>query len=51
MGQVTQDSPAAGSTVTTLLTPRNLLIGAVIGVGSYYAWQNRGKSEMTGTNS
>lgn len=44
MGQVTSGSAAApASTQTALLTPRNLLIGAVIGIGGYYAWQNRKK--------
>lgn len=40
MGQVAE----GGSTIAaapTLLTPRNLLIGAVVGIGGYYAWQNR----------
>lgn len=40
MGQVTEGSTLA-PVPTTLLTPRNLLIGAVVGIGGYYAWQNR----------
>lgn len=43
MGQVTEGATAAPVAPTTLLTPRNLLIGAVVGIGSYYAWQNRKK--------
>jgi hypothetical protein len=41
MGQVTEGSAITTSAPTTLLTPRNLLIGAVVGIGGYYAWQNR----------
>lgn len=40
MGQVTEGS-AVTAAPATLLTPRNLLIGAVVGIGGYYAWQNR----------
>jgi hypothetical protein len=43
MGQVTEGSTAAPAAPTTLFTPRNLLIGAVVGIGGYYAWQNRKK--------
>jgi len=39
MGQVSEG--AAPSAPMALLTPKNLLIGAVIGIGGYYAWQNR----------
>ena len=41
MGQVTDGSAITPPPPTTLLTPRNLLIGAVVGIGGYYAWQNR----------
>ena len=40
MGQVTEGSPAPASPAT-ILTPMNLLIGAVVGIGGYYAWHNR----------
>lgn len=42
MGQITE-STSTSLAPTTLLTPRNLIIGAVIGIGGYYAWQNRRK--------
>jgi len=41
MGQVAQGSEPSTTTAASLLTPKNLLIGAVIGIGGYYAWQNR----------
>jgi hypothetical protein len=41
MGQITDTSVSALS--SSLMTPRNLLIGAVVGLGGYYAWQNRKK--------
>jgi len=41
MGQVAEGSSAIVPMPMTLLTPRNLLIGAVVGIGGYYAWQNR----------
>lgn len=40
MGQITETATVSAP---TLFTPRNLLIGAVIGIGGYYAWQNRKK--------
>jgi len=44
MGQITEGGitvPAAPA--ATFFTPRNLIIGAVVGIGGYYAWQNRKK--------
>jgi hypothetical protein len=41
MGQITTGSAITSPPATTLLTPMNLLIGALVGVGGYYAWQNR----------
>ncbi len=41
MGQVAEGSAITTTAPMTLLTPRNLLIGALVGVGGYYAWQNR----------
>lgn len=41
MGQVTEGAAIAPAAPATLLTPRNLLIGAVVSIGGYYAWQNR----------
>jgi len=40
MGQVAEGNEPS-TTASSLLTPKNLLIGAVIGLGGYYAWQNR----------
>jgi hypothetical protein len=42
MGQVSEGSTSIVAT-PTLLTPRNLLLTAVVGIGGYYAWQNRKK--------
>lgn len=42
MGQVAEGSTPAVIT-PTLFTPRNLVIGAVVSIGGYYAWQNRKK--------
>jgi hypothetical protein len=41
MGQITTGSAITPPPATTLLTPMNLLIGAAVGIGGYYAWQNR----------
>jgi hypothetical protein len=42
MGQVTTGSAiTAPPATTTLLTPMNVLIGALVVGGGYYAWQNR----------
>lgn len=44
MGQVSEGSSISTvSAPMTLLTPRNLIITAVVGIGGYYAWQNRKK--------
>lgn len=42
MGQIAEGS-AITTAPTTLLTPMNLLIASVVGIGGYYAWQNRKK--------
>jgi hypothetical protein len=42
MGQVTTGSAiTTPPATTTLLTPMNVLIGALVVGGGYYAWQNR----------
>jgi hypothetical protein len=44
MGQVTEGGVTApAAPAATFFTPRNLIIGAVVGIGGYYAWQNRKK--------
>jgi hypothetical protein len=42
MGQIAEGSSITAAPMA-LLTPRNLLITAVVGIGGYYAWQNRKK--------
>lgn len=41
MGQVAPESTTLAPVPTGLLTPRNLLIAGVLGVGGYLAWTNR----------